>query len=121
MVNRHKRYIGLCLGTFLLVKVLHVVPQVYFTLRSFAGVAYFWTSICLLCICILVEYFYSHRHEYARSPIECCKQEHLIEKLPNEKEIFAALLSLHNHFHSLIGVSGLSDNAFVKMAKERKI
>lgn len=47
--------------------------------------------------------------------------KHLIEKYPNEKEIFAALLSLHNHFHSLQDVSGLNDNAFVKMAKERKI
>ena len=78
MVNRHKRYIAyisLCLGFFLLVKVLHVVPQVFLSLRSFAGVACFWTSICLLCICILVEYFYSHRHEYAKNPIESYRQE----------------------------------------------
>lgn len=123
-MNSNKRYIAyisLCLGTFVLTKILHFVPQVFLSLRSFAGVACFWTSICLLFICILVEYFYSHRHEYVRNPIECYKQEHLIEKFPNEKEIFAALLSLHNHFHSLIDVSGLSDNAFVKMAKERKI
>lgn len=77
-MNRNKRYIAyisLCLGFFGLAKLLSVAPQVYFTLRSFAGVACFWTSICLLCICILVEYFYSHRHEYARNPIECYKQE----------------------------------------------
>lgn len=77
-MNSNKRYIAyvsLCLGFFWLAKFLSVVPQVYFTLRSFAGVACFWTSICLLCICILIEYFYSHRHEYARNPIECYKQE----------------------------------------------
>lgn len=78
IMNRNKRYIAyisLCLGFFGLAKFLSVVPQVYFTLRSFAGVACFWTSICLLCICILVEYFYSHRHEYVRNPTECYKQE----------------------------------------------
>lgn len=46
---------------------------------------------------------------------------HLIEIYPKEKGVFDALLSLHNHFRSLEDVSGLNNNAFIKMAKERNI
>lgn len=78
IMNRNKRYItylGLCFGIFFLTKLLSVVPHVFLSLRSFAGVTCFWTSICLLCICIFVEYFYCHRHEYVKNPIESYKQE----------------------------------------------
>lgn len=46
---------------------------------------------------------------------------HLIVKYPDEKDFFESLLSLHNHFRSLEDVSGLDDEAYIKLAKERNI
>lgn len=45
---------------------------------------------------------------------------HLIEVFPKEKDIFNSLLSLYTHCSSLIDVSNLNDDAFIKMARLRQ-
>lgn len=42
----------------------------YKKFETFVVKEYFWTSVCLMFLALLAEYFYQHRHEYEVSPHE---------------------------------------------------
>lgn len=57
-------YSIVCLVTMLFPNIIVCVKSVFHRLENFVYMDFFWTSICLACILMLMEYFYQHRHEY---------------------------------------------------------
>lgn len=64
--NRILLYIFVCLGVLLLPNIIAFVKMEWRWLDHNVAKENLWTSVSLACIALLVEFFYSHRHEYKR-------------------------------------------------------
>lgn len=64
--NRILLYIFVCLVVLLLPNMISFVKMEWRWLDHNVAKENLWTSVSLACIALLVEFFYSHRHEYKR-------------------------------------------------------
>lgn len=64
--NRILLYIFVCLVVLLLPNMVSFVQMEWRWLDHNVAKENLWTSVSLACIALLVEFFYSHRHEYKR-------------------------------------------------------
>lgn len=64
--NRILLYVFVCLVVLLLPNMISFVKMEWQWLGHNVAKENLWTSISLACIALLVEFFYSHRHEYKR-------------------------------------------------------
>ena len=81
---------------------------------------------CLNLLCRLVIFYsngnidWDYHYKKAILGESSLQEDNLLSRLakafPNEKDIFESLLTLHNHCRSLMDVSNLKDDAFIKMA-----